>query len=711
VARLGHPGKGGGRVKTVVAYIDGRKRLDGVITLDNTTLGEYVAEDSSSDRIDAVIAALSGTVSVKVYDGSGVEKASGTMGSPWATNVSGQLVVGALSSFSVTGAGTPDAGWYLRFESGARWVRGSFGLKGSGQEFTWSQSTWAVGHTGRIGNVVMLAPTNAAPGWSGAPSTLSLYAGQTYNFAQHASDPNSDPLTFTLAAGSGDQYELTTAGVLTIGTVSKSVTIRASDGVLTADHVCGVTVQTAPVAGDSWPIQQVSYLPAVRNRALFAQDNRHAFGVAETDPTIYRVNTTNPTASLSLQGDGTYRGGFVPAMQASGPRIIVFETSGTIDLGGNFYETQSNSNGSTKDHLWIAGQTAPSPGVTFTNGGLRLNSSHMLVQHLRIQNTRLSSDGAQSYSMGVGGSSDNSQKRSNVVFDHCDFYFGSYDTPVGGNLLIYGIVGPLDVIESSLVWPIRTATSIGGSTLLYYNNESGRKISFQGCFLAHHRDRSPLSDAPAFLLANNIIFDHGRTRLRERAGIPTLVNIVGNIYLRYSQGTGADWLQLMAAGDENGFGWTSKTNSAYNGSTKLWLDGNRVHGSVIANQTSTSAFPNGVQNSSGLPASSLKASSIISSAVPSGWQRWPDLDAMESHILAKVGARPSNRTGAATQALSDYQSNITRILGAPNYVDSGLAVNTSTFNLNAYGSPFSPRTGETSRTNIEAYLLDLGEAA
>jgi hypothetical protein len=247
VARLGHPGKGGGRVKTVVAYIDGRKRLDGVITLDNTTLGEYVAEDSSSDRIDAVIAALSGTVSVKVYDGSGVEKASGTLGSPWATNVSGQLVVGALSSFSVTGAGTPDAGWYLRFESGARWVRGSFGLKGSGQEFTWSQSTWAVGHTGRIGTVVMLAPTNAAPSWSGAPSTLSLYAGQTYNFAQHASDPNGDPLTFTLAAGSGDGYSLTSAGVLTIGSVSKSVTVRASDGVLTADHVCACEI---PVAGN-----------------------------------------------------------------------------------------------------------------------------------------------------------------------------------------------------------------------------------------------------------------------------------------------------------------------------------------------------------------------------------------------------------------------------------------------------------------------------
>jgi hypothetical protein len=305
VARLGHPGKGGGRVKTVVAYIDGRKRLDGVITLDNTTLGEYVAEDSSSDRIDAVIAALSGTVSVKVYDGSGVEKASGTLGSPWATNVSGQLVVGALSSFSVTGAGTPDAGWYLRFESGARWVRGSFGLKGSGQEFTWSQSTWAVGHTGRIGNVVMLAPTNAAPSWSGAPSTLSLYAGQTYNFAQHASDPNSDPLTFTLAAGSGDGYSLTSAGVLTIGAVSKSVTIRASDGVLTADHVCAVTVQAATTEnrrlitnfGDGVSIVRQEQWTTGAYYLLTGTDASTGFTFDDQNPSIYGRNTTDTWTS------------------------------------------------------------------------------------------------------------------------------------------------------------------------------------------------------------------------------------------------------------------------------------------------------------------------------------------------------------------------------------------------------------------------------
>jgi hypothetical protein len=301
VARLGHPGKGGGRVKTVVAYIDGRKRLDGVITLDNTTLGEYVAEDSSSDRIDAVIAALSGTVSVKVYDGSGVEKASGTMGSPWATNVSGQLVVGALSSFSVTGAGTPDAGWYLRFESGARWVRGSFGLKGSGQEFTWSQSTWAVGHTGRIGNVVMLAPTNAAPSWSGAPSTLSLYAGQTYNFAQHASDPNGDPLTFSKASGVG---AVSSDGGYTVGDEGAAV-IRASDGVLSADHAFSVSypVESARMAlntnfGEGVWLQAVNTWSTGGFYRLGGVDASTGFDFSDpyTAPLVYGRGTGNALA-------------------------------------------------------------------------------------------------------------------------------------------------------------------------------------------------------------------------------------------------------------------------------------------------------------------------------------------------------------------------------------------------------------------------------
>ena len=75
-------------------------------------------------------------------------------------------------------------------------------------------------------------------------------------------------------------------------------------------------------------------------------------------------------------GDGTFRTSFRTAMAQSGPKVIIFETSGTIDYGSNVIDDRS-------DYLTIAGQTAPSPGITLKGKGLILGGSHTLVQHIR----------------------------------------------------------------------------------------------------------------------------------------------------------------------------------------------------------------------------------------------------------------------------------------------------------------------------------------
>ncbi|MCO8244802.1 MULTISPECIES: hypothetical protein [unclassified Haladaptatus] len=64
------------------------------------------------------------------------------------------------------------------------------------------------------------------------------------------------------------------------------------------------------------------------------------------------------------------------AFTASGPRVVVFETSGTIDLGGETLKI-------TNDHCWVAGQTAPSPGITFIKGAVQIDADNCVVQHVR----------------------------------------------------------------------------------------------------------------------------------------------------------------------------------------------------------------------------------------------------------------------------------------------------------------------------------------
>ena len=66
------------------------------------------------------------------------------------------------------------------------------------------------------------------------------------------------------------------------------------------------------------------------------------------------------------------------AVGVEGERLVVFETSGTVDLGG---EQLSVIN----DKLYLAGQTAPSPGITLVGGRFSLQASDCVIQHVRIR--------------------------------------------------------------------------------------------------------------------------------------------------------------------------------------------------------------------------------------------------------------------------------------------------------------------------------------
>jgi pectate lyase len=79
-------------------------------------------------------------------------------------------------------------------------------------------------------------------------------------------------------------------------------------------------------------------------------------------------------SSLDGSGAGTLRA----ALKAKGPRIVVFEVAGVIDL-------QMRAIDIDESDVVVAGQTAPPPGITLIRGGLRIKASHGVVQHLRVR--------------------------------------------------------------------------------------------------------------------------------------------------------------------------------------------------------------------------------------------------------------------------------------------------------------------------------------
>jgi hypothetical protein len=77
----------------------------------------------------------------------------------------------------------------------------------------------------------------------------------------------------------------------------------------------------------------------------------------------------------TLAKDGP--GSLAAALAAEGPRIIVFEVGGAIDL-------QRSSITIDEPHVTIAGQTAPSPGITLLRGGIDVRTHDVKISHLRV---------------------------------------------------------------------------------------------------------------------------------------------------------------------------------------------------------------------------------------------------------------------------------------------------------------------------------------
>lgn len=220
------------------------------LVLDELTRTGYVALASTTARAAYVLSTLVDPVVVEVYDGLDVLRASGQMAAPWATQSGGSLVIGELDAVGLTVAagGVPTADWYCQFRSGARLLRGTFGLVGSGRDFVWSLPTFETGSRGTIGAAVVTASGQASSGnqppvWQAIP-TIQLYPGEARSIAGYASDPDGDPMTFTRESGTFPSG-VTMDPDGTIRAALSAAPILSGDIVVGADD--GVSAGAAPV--------------------------------------------------------------------------------------------------------------------------------------------------------------------------------------------------------------------------------------------------------------------------------------------------------------------------------------------------------------------------------------------------------------------------------------------------------------------------------
>lgn len=239
---------------------------------------------------------------------------------------------------------------------------------------------------------------------------------------------------------------------------------------------------------------------------------------------VLRVTT------LAAKGDGSLRA----ALETPGPRVVVFEVGGVIDLEGRTLAVRS-------PYLTVAGQTAPDPGITLIRGGLIVETHDVVVQHLAVRPGDEGPEGREWAPDALGVRRGSSGPVHDVVFEHC-----SATWSIDENL---STSGPADVEDPSLTAHDITlrhcliAEALSNATHPKGEHSKGtlvhdgvRNVLIEGCVYAHNRERNPrFKGGTTGVVRANVMYNWGSAcvglgaRGNEKILAPAEVTIVGNV--------------------------------------------------------------------------------------------------------------------------------------------------------------------------------------
>ena len=211
----------------------------------------------------------------------------------------------------------------------------------------------------------------------------------------------------------------------------------------------------------------------------------------------------------TLAADGP--GSFVDALNAKGPRIIVFEVGGVIDLGGHEIKVE-------EPYLTIAGQTAPSPGVTFIRGGFQIFAHDVIVQHIRVRtgdNNLPKKSGWEVDALSTAGAAHD------VIIDHCTTTWATDEnSSMSGRRFIgttpeewrantsHRITFSNNIMAEGLSRATHGKIEHSKGSLIHDN---ATDILIVNSLYAHDYERSPLfKGGVRGVIVNNLIFDPGQ---------------------------------------------------------------------------------------------------------------------------------------------------------------------------------------------------------
>lgn len=272
---------------------------------------------------------------------------------------------------------------------------------------------------------------------------------------------------------------------------------------------------------------------------------------------------------LGDSGPGSLRA----AVEAEGPRTVVFRVSGTIALRSML--TISNP------YITIAGQTAPGDGICLKDFPLHITGAHdVVVRFIRVRPGTASGL--------VGSEIDGIEVRDskNVIIDHCTIswtvdealnsWHGTQDLTVQWCM----VAEPLNKSVHEKGAHGFSAT-LGGQRASYLFNlfasGVGRNPSIGGNHLEHTRDVD---------FSNNVVFNYG---YRTCDGKPQTINFTGNYYKPGPATSDVVKNRLVKIDNAQKYGFDGR----------WYISGNVIHGNDAVNRNNTG---NGVEYDEGASA-------------------------------------------------------------------------------------------------------------
>ena len=208
---------------------------------------------------------------------------------------------------------------------------------------------------------------------------------------------------------------------------------------------------------------------------------------------IIKVTNLNDSGSGSLRA----------ALTASGPRIVVFEVSGTIFLLSKIRIYNP--------YFTVAGQTAPSPGITIKGSCLDIRTHDVLIQHFRSRvgdedPQNISGDGIDA--MQIRENNDTEDVH-NVILDHVSISWGvDENLGIGGSKTSHDITISNSIISEGLSHSIHPEGEHSKGILV---GDRTKHVSLIDNLMAHNKDRNGAcwkGDTSGVAL-NNLIYDTG----------------------------------------------------------------------------------------------------------------------------------------------------------------------------------------------------------